>query len=189
MKKEKMKKYVILLLIVLLLGLAVGYAAFSDVLTITGTANAKGTFDVKFTAYSLDENESAGIDFRNTTITPSNDDDTLTIVVKDLAYPGATAKFNTTIKNLGTVKAKVTGVTVTGGSENIEIIGLDQITTTDTLDPNEECRLGFYVRWKSDSEAQLATDEETTFSLTINYEQDTDVPNPTSTHAHQTFGG
>ena len=40
------KKYLITVLIVLLFALAIGYAAFSDTLTITGTANASGSFDM-----------------------------------------------------------------------------------------------------------------------------------------------
>ena len=42
------KKVFILMLIILLLILAVGYAVFSEILTISGTANAKGTFDLEF---------------------------------------------------------------------------------------------------------------------------------------------
>ena len=45
--KNKKRNYVIVVLVVLLLALAVGYAAFSDTLTISGTANAKGTFDME----------------------------------------------------------------------------------------------------------------------------------------------
>ncbi len=36
------------MLIILLLILAVGYVVFSKTLTISGTANAKGTFDLEF---------------------------------------------------------------------------------------------------------------------------------------------
>ena len=42
MKKSNTKKYVIVALIVLLLALAVGYAAFADTLKISGTSNANG---------------------------------------------------------------------------------------------------------------------------------------------------
>ena len=48
------KKYLILLLVVFLLALAIGYAAFSDTLTISGTANAKGTFDLEFQNATVD---------------------------------------------------------------------------------------------------------------------------------------
>ena len=41
MRKTK-RNYLIVALIIILLSLTIGYAAFSDVLTISGTANAKG---------------------------------------------------------------------------------------------------------------------------------------------------
>jgi len=47
MKKTK-RNNVLIVLVVLLLALAVGYAAFQQVLTISGTATAAGNWDVKF---------------------------------------------------------------------------------------------------------------------------------------------
>lgn len=46
-KRNKIKKYIMIIIMMLLL-LATGYAAFSDSLKIQGTANAKGTFDLEF---------------------------------------------------------------------------------------------------------------------------------------------
>ena len=47
MKKQK-RNYLLVALIVILLAIAVGYAAFSANITISGTATASGTWDVKF---------------------------------------------------------------------------------------------------------------------------------------------
>ena len=52
MKKSK-KGYVIIALIVILIAIAVGYAAFSDTLTISGTATGAGTWSVVFTEAQL----------------------------------------------------------------------------------------------------------------------------------------
>lgn len=52
MKKTK-KNYLIIALIVILLTLAVGYAAFSGTLTISGTATANGTWDIHFANASV----------------------------------------------------------------------------------------------------------------------------------------
>ena len=46
--KTNRKKLIISVLIILILALGVGYTAFSDTLTISGTANAKGTFNLEF---------------------------------------------------------------------------------------------------------------------------------------------
>ena len=56
MKKTR-KNSIVIALIVLLLALAVGYAAFSSELTIEGTANALGTWDVKFESVALKDSE------------------------------------------------------------------------------------------------------------------------------------
>lgn len=53
MKKSK-KNYLIVALIVILLALAVGYAAFTQQLQIIGTATAKGSWDIHFTEESID---------------------------------------------------------------------------------------------------------------------------------------
>ena len=87
--KNKKRNYVIVVLVVLLLALAVGYAAFSDTLTISGTANAKGTFDMEFTSATIDTATAKGINTTESTATISTDKNTVTVVVKDLAYPGA----------------------------------------------------------------------------------------------------
>ena len=174
--KSSNKKYLIILLIVFLLALAVGYAAFSDTLTIAGTANANGTFDLEFQNAVVDS--AIGCDVDGTTATISADKDKLNVVVKDLAYPGAGAQFSVDIVNVGSIPAKVLSVTPTNitGSDNIKISGLDAITTAHpTIDANGVCSLTFTVEWDADSTAELTADEKTgiSFGLEIEYTQDT----------------
>ena len=80
--KTSNKKFFIVMLLVLLLALAIGYAAFSDTLTISGTANASGSFDVQFDSASVVSK--VGVDAAGTTATISGDKNTLTVVCKDL---------------------------------------------------------------------------------------------------------
>ena len=170
------KKYLIILLVVFLLALAVGYAAFTDTLTISGTANANGTFDVEFQNAVVDS--TVGCNATETTATIAADKDTLNVVVKDLAYPGAGAQFTVDIVNVGTIPAKVTAVTPTNieGSTNIKISGLDAITTDHkTLAAGEKCTLTFTVEWDANSTAELTEEEKAgiSFGLDIEYSQDT----------------
>lgn len=174
--KTKSKNYLIILLIVLLLSLAVGYAAFSDVLTISGTANANGTFDLEFQNATVDS--AVGCDQVNTTATISADKDTLTVKVKDLAYPGAGAQFTTEIVNTGSIPAKVSSVTPKNitGSDNIKIEGLDAITTSHpVIEPGDSCVLSFTVAWDADSTSELTAEEKSgiEFELGIEYTQAT----------------
>lgn len=47
-KKKTNKNLIIIVLSVLLIALGIAYAVFSDTLMITGTASARGTFDLEF---------------------------------------------------------------------------------------------------------------------------------------------
>lgn len=184
--KKSNQKYLIILLIVFLLALAIGYAAFSDTLTISGTANANGTFDLEFQNATVDS--TVGCDAEGTTATISADKDTLNVVVKDLAYPGAGAKISVDIANVGTIPAKVLSVTPTNitGSDNIKISGLEAITTSHPkIDANGVCHLTFTVEWDKDSTAEATLAEKTgvSFGLEIEYTQDTtNVFDGTSSH-------
>jgi phage tail sheath gpL-like len=180
------KKYLIILLIVFLLALAIGYAAFTDTLNISGTANANGTFDLEFQNANVDS--AVGCDATETKATISADKNTLTVAVKDLAYPGAGAQISVDIVNVGSIPAKVKSVTPTNitGSDNIKISGLDAITTDHpTIAANGKCSLTFTVEWDADSTAELTADEKSgiSFDLEIEYTQDTtDVFNGNSAH-------
>src|SRR5574344_2014873 len=183
---QKGRKYLIIVLIVLLLALAVGYAAFSDTLHITGTANANGTFDMQFFSATVDSK--VGVNADGTTATISADKNTLTVAVKDLAYPGAGAQFTTVIKNAGSIPAKINKVTATGitGSTNIKIKGLDAITVAHpTIAAGKTCTLTFTVEWDANSTTELTAEEKAgiTFNLDIEYTQDTSaIFNGTAAH-------
>ena len=159
-----------------ILSLAIGYAAFTDVLKISGTANANGTFDLEFQNAKVVS--TVGCDAAETKAEISADKDLLTVTVKDLAYPGAGAQFSVDIVNVGSLPAKVTKVTPVGldGTDNIKINGLDAITTSHpTIDANGTCSLSFNVEWDPASTAELTETEKNgvQFSLEIEYSQDT----------------
>lgn len=183
MKKTKNKKFLIIVLIVLLLGLAVGYAAFSDTLNITGTANAGGNFDMVFSTATISTSE--GIDTDNSSAVISGDKNTLTVTIKDLSYPGAGAQIDTVIHNAGTIPAKVKSVNTTLPSgQAIKVNGLNAITTAHpVIAAGGDCNLSFTVVW--DENVNELSDEEksgVTFDLTIEYEQATTSFEGTASH-------
>lgn len=189
MKRKSNKKYFIVLLLIAVLLLAVGYAAFSDQLNITGSASANGKFDIQFTR--ANKIEAKGVKDESAVICNKSDDGkTLTVAVPEMQYPGAGARFEVTIENKGTVPAKVTGLIakvdgkdVTSdlknenigerpeaaiGTEHIKIAGLgifDDKTHTEKLgsnaylQPNTTCNFTFSVYWDENSEGEL-TDKE-----------------------------
>lgn len=184
--KKRSKGYLIAVLVIFILALAAGYAAFTDTLTITGTANANGTFDMEFT--SCTATNLKGVDEEETKGVISEDKDTLTVTVKDLAYPGAGAQFDVVVTNVGTIPATIKSVTPTGleGTTNIKISGLDAITTSHpTIEANGTCSFSFTVEWDVENATDLTDAEKTgiEFGLEIEYEQaDAEAYDGTESH-------
>ena len=179
------KSTILVIFLVLLLALAIGYAAFSDRLTISGTANASGKFDLEFTDAS-GLVTAKGVDTDATKATVSADKNTLDVTVKDLSYPGAGAQFKAVIKNVGTVPAKVKAVTPTNitGKDAIKITGLDVITTSHpTIDVNGTCEINFTVEWDATKDLTNPDGDDVSFSLVIDYEQDTEAFSGTASHS------
>ncbi len=173
-KKANNKKIIIAMLIVLLLALAIGYAAFSDILTISGTANAKGTFDLEFQNAEVVKN--VGADLEKTTAIISEDKNTLTVNVADLSYPGSGVEFSVDIVNVGTIPAEVQAVTPTNinGSDQIKVIGLDVIKTDHPkIEVGDKCNIHFTVEWPVDSGEIAENKSSISFGLEIEYVQST----------------
>ena len=168
------KKVFILMLIILLLILAVGYAVFSEILTISGTANAKGTFDLEFQNAEVVKN--IGADKEKTTAEISADKNTLTVNVGDLAYPGAGVEFSVDIVNVGTMPAEVQAVTPNNitGSDKIKVTGLDGIKVGHPkIEVEDRCNIHFTVEWPIDV-TEIGEDESSiSFGLQIEYTQAT----------------
>ena len=176
MKREKENKNtLIIILIILLLLLAVGYASFSDILTISGTANAKGTFNLEF--QNAEIVTAVRVNEEGTKAEISEDKNTLNVNVADLAYPGAGVEFSVDIVNVGSIPAQVNAVTPTNitGSEHIKIEGLEAITTDHPIiEAGGKCNIHFTVEWPVTATDPLGENgESTSFNLEIEYTQGT----------------
>lgn len=180
MKKSNKKNYVAIVLIVLLLALAVGYAAFSSQLKITGTATAKaGTWDVKFTNASATNSIVSGTTENSAVVTDAK---TVTVTV-NLATPGDGSNVTATITNNGSVGAKLTGFNVEGltkVSETVYQTDAIRVTVptvkqdgTDVIAAGASKTFTFSVEWVSSvDEATVGTTGQTgTFNITFTYDQ------------------
>ncbi len=162
MKKSK-KNYVLIALVVILLCIAVGYAAFSANLTINGTANANGTWDVKFVSATINQ------DGHGSQPTISPDGQTLTVAV-ELSYPGDGCTVTANIKNSGTIPARLTSFELLNEDGTADFAS-DDITVTVPDDGNgfasgengeviaagETCPFTFSVQWNASSTKTTAT--------------------------------
>lgn len=118
------KKSIIIGILSLALVMVVGYALFSDTITINGTASAEGDFDVGITCQTgvVQEFVPSGADsstlgeggYKNDSCSVTEDKMNFSV---NLEYPGATRYFTAKITNNGTIDATLdlnTGVSVSG---------------------------------------------------------------------------
>ncbi len=164
-------KVLVVALIVAVLALAIAYASFNGVLKVSGKADASGNFEVIFTNGVVSSSD------HGTAIVQSADNTKMTANIK-LSYPGDGCYVTATVKNNGTVPAKLTGFhlynkgsTTAFSNNDIEVLVPDLNTSgNDVLQPGESTTITFTVKWKKDSKATSATAE---FDIELDYEQST----------------
>ena len=164
MVKGKKKNYALVILLILLVGISVGYAAFAQVLTINGTANANGNFALKFTNALIDPNVGA----TDSTTSISANGDTLSINM-NLEYPGAGATVTATITNTGSIAAKLKNVTFTGNDDPDILVTFDNAIVDEVIEPNGTKEVLITVKWAENS----TTAKKLNFTATLDYEQST----------------
>lgn len=168
-----MKKQNILIIgaIAIVLALAVGYALFSDTLTIGGTAKASGDFDVEFT--TLGTPTCVGYSKECTAAnlaTISNDKNTLTITVNKLSFPGAYVEIPVTITNVGSIPAVLKSIDETGlaTDANVTVTYTGVAASATPIAQNATQSMTIKVQWNTNSEA---SSENVSFQIKLNYEQ------------------
>ena len=144
------KNIIIATLIAIILLMAVGYSAFATQLTINGTAQIIGEWNVKITNIQI-QNISEGCnggtpEYTNTTATLNG----------ELIKPGDSITYEITIQNAGTIDAKLSKIKLTADDIN----GSPALKYTNT-----------------EPATNLAAGEQTTFTITVVYDADTtEVP-------------
>lgn len=162
---------------------SVAYAVLSDSLLVSGTASAKGTFDLEFQNATVVSEETDGVDENNTTAVISEKGNVLTVNVADISFPGAGATFSVDIANVGSIPAKVKSVIQTNIKDSglAKITGLEQIgIDRPSIEAKDKYNLKFRVEWDPEITDEeyvnnlLATEGDTvSFKLEIEYEQNT----------------
>ncbi len=171
MKKQNIA---IIGVIAFVLAIAVGYALFSETITVTGTATAKGSFDVQFESVGTPvcSGYSKECTADNLAII-TTDKNTLTVTVDKLQYPGAYVEIPVTVKNVGTIPAILTGITETG-TVNKNATGPIKVSYTaianDEMAQNVTKSFTIRVEW---DELDNNTADKFEFSIGLNYQQKT----------------
>jgi predicted ribosomally synthesized peptide with SipW-like signal peptide len=169
---EKMKCRVAGLFAVVLISLAVlgfSYALWTETLTISGTITT-GELDVAFTG-TPSKNCS---DYMTCTVTlkdggepdlPGHTDMSEMIVTVDNAYPCGWCNITFTITNVGTIPAKVTGITINNPAQlSVTLEGIN-VGDTIAVSGSKVCTLKIHV------EESAAESTSYTFTLTLSFGQ------------------
>ena len=160
MKKQSIA---IIGVIAFVLAVVVGYALFSDNLTVSGSATATGVGEITKVGYTaVDATEIAKI---------SEDKNTLTVTVNKLDYPGAYVTIPVTITNKGSVSAKLKNINETGLTQDNRAIKVTYtgVAASDTvIKTNDTQEMNIKVEW--DPSINTGSSD-VTFQITLEYEQ------------------
>lgn len=163
MKKQSI---IFVSIITLMIVLSVGYALFSNTITIQGTVTANARMDVEFTTAAV----TTEVGSTNASALINSDKNVLTITVPSLEYPTSYAIVTVTVTNVGTIPVKLTGVRTSGFNNsdlNISYTNLDSYVDT-TMNVNDTHTFTVKVEWDEDSQAQV---QNANFNIYLDYEQ------------------
>ena len=169
MKTRKKQRIVILTLGAVILGLVLGYAALSQVLNINGTSSISGDFNIQIIAldeYTMNHAQ---------TVSKSGLGTTTVSFTVDLESPGASAIYDVTVENKGSIDAvlkSIEGIDEANLSAPLDVkFSTTGIEEGDTLLKGQRKTFQVQVRWDS-SATEIPTSNKT-LVLKLNYEQQT----------------
>ena len=159
------KKKVIIGVLALALVTIVGYALFSDTLTISGTATAEGNLDMQIISAEV----TGEVGSTGATTQVSSDNNTLTITVPKLEYPGAYVDVTYKIKNSGTIPVLYDSYEITGETDRIKA----QFNIKNLFyEPEDETTETIRIYWDSNNNTE--EEESVTITFKLNYVQTND---------------
>ena len=152
----------------LLLVMSVGYALFSDTITINGSATAQGEFDMEIVSASITDE----VGSKGATAVISEDGNALSINIPNLEYPGAYVDVTYKLKNTGTINALYKTYTINGyyWTEETKILKEAKVNKV-YYAPNEEGEETLRIYW---DESMNEGDESLNMELKLSFEQVSD---------------
>lgn len=165
---KKTRNVLLIILILAVIGIAIGYAALAQLLTINGTANITSSWDVRIS--SIAEGNLSGATSKTAAVVAGNKLSATFDV--NLQYPGASATYIITVENAGNINAILESVTGVDAANQLEPTG---ITYTIDAKPNDTLNSGttkdytVTVTWTDTN--QIPETKTKTATITLNYIQ------------------
>lgn len=165
--RKSNKNIILVILLLVIVGMAVGYAALSQALVINGTANISVEWKIMIT--DIKEGKMVGAESKSV---PSYTATTATFDV-NLLYPGASAQYVITVANQGSINAKllsVDGIDTVNKAEPTDVKYSIDAKQDDNLASGDTKDYVITVTW--DAGATTVPETKTkTATITLNYEQ------------------
>ena len=138
------KAIICIVLCIWIVFMAVGFAIYSEQLTITGTSHVDSRWDLRITNITTsdivgDATEKAAPSYTNTTAR----------LKVSLINPTDSITYNIKIKNLGNLSARVSNYTVTMGESDAIVYEVKGLLKDQVLDPNEEQLVKIKISFKT----------------------------------------
>lgn len=165
---KKTKNILLVVLIIAVIGMAIGYTALTQLLTINGTANITASWDIKIS--DITEGTLQGAVSKTATVVAG--DKLSASFDVDLQYPGASATYVITVQNAGTIDAileSVTGIETANALPPTELTYEIDAKQNDTLNNGTSKDYIVKVIW-SDTNV-IPTTKTKSATITLNYVQ------------------
>ena len=165
MTRKKKNNIIIISLLAVVLLMAVGYAAFSSVLNISGTGSITSSWNIRITNVEVSNIVGDASDGEGTTY----QDLTATINSK-LVSPGDSITYDVTIRNDGNIDAVLTDINLTESTNPAISFSTSNLTEGTELGSGEEAILKVTVTYNNSVTSQ-PDDTSADLSVTLTYEQ------------------
>ena len=159
----------LIILFLAVIGMSIGYAALSQLLTINGTANISAKWDIKIS--NIKEGTLTGATSKTAAVV-AGDKLSATFDV-NLQYPGAVATYIVTVENAGTINAmleSINGIDTANAANPTEVTFDISARENDTLNSGATKDYTVTIKW-AESAQTIPETKEKTATITLNYVQ------------------
>ena len=165
MTKRKKNNIIIGSLLAVVLLMAVGYAAFSSVLNISGTGSITSSWNIKITNVEVSNTVGDASDGEGTTF-----EDLTATINSNLVSPGDSITYDVTVRNDGSIDAVLTDINLTESTNPAISFSTSNLTEGTELGSGEEAILKVTVTYNNSVTSQ-PENTSANLNVTLDYAQ------------------